>query len=73
MCRKKITHGKTYWVCHRHDRAKENCPVPQVPEQEIRQAVLRCCQKLKQNHRDILRPVLEQLKELLPLRVSRIW
>ena len=60
----KITHGKTYWVCHRHDRAKENCPVPQVPEQEIRQAVLRFYHKLKENHGKILRPVLEQLKEL---------
>ena len=64
MCRMKITHGKTYWVCHRHDRAKENCPAPQVPEREIQQAVLRCFQKLKQNHGKILRPVLEQLKEL---------
>lgn len=64
VCRKKITHGKTYWVCHRHDRAKENCPVPQVPEQEIQHAVLRFYHKLKQNHSKILQPVLEQLKEL---------
>ena len=64
VCRKKITHGKTYWVCHRHDRAKENCPVPQVPEHEIQQAVLRFYHKLKENHGKILRPVLEQLKEL---------
>ena len=64
MCRMKITHGKTYWVCHRHDRAKENCPAPQVPEREIQQAVLRAYHKLKQGHGTILRPVLEQLKEL---------
>ena len=35
-----------------------------MPEREIQQAVLRCFQKLKQNHGKILRPVLEQLKEL---------
>ena len=64
VCRMKITHGKTYWVCHRHDRAKENCPAPQVPEREIQQAVLRAYHKLKQRHGTILRPVLEQLKEL---------
>lgn len=64
MCRKKITHGKTYWVCHWHDRAKENCPVPQVPEQEIGRAVLRLYHKLKQNQSKILQPVLERLKEL---------
>lgn len=64
LCRRKITNGKTYWVCRRHDRSKEDCPAPQVPEREIQQAVLRCFQKLKQNHGKILRPVLEQLKEL---------
>ena len=38
--------------------------MPQVPEHEIQQAVLRCCHKLKQDHGTILRPILEQLKEL---------
>lgn len=32
ICRRKVTNGKTYWVCNRHDDAKSRCPVPQVPE-----------------------------------------
>lgn len=28
LCRKKITGGKTYWVCRRHDGNKADCPIP---------------------------------------------
>lgn len=27
LCRKKITGGKTYWVCRRHDGNKADCPI----------------------------------------------
>lgn len=64
MCRRKVTNGKAYWVCHRHDTGKDRCPVPQSPELEIAAATLRLYHKLKQNHGKILRPVLEQLMEL---------
>ena len=46
VCRRKVTNGKTYWVCNRHDDAKSRCPVPQVPEAEIRAALLRLYPKL---------------------------
>lgn len=60
MCRQKISSGKRYWVCHRHDKSKADCPIPQIPETEIEQAVLRLCRKLKQGSGRILRPVLGQ-------------
>ena len=43
LCRKKVTGGKTYWVCRRHDSDKADCPIPQIPELEITAAVLRLC------------------------------
>ncbi len=64
ICRRKVTNGKTYWVCNRHDAAKSSCPVPQVPEAEITAALLRLYHKLKQDGGNLLRPVLEQLREL---------
>lgn len=64
VCRRKVTNGKTYWVCNRHDDAKSRCPVPQVPEVEITAALLRLYHKLKADGGTILRTVLEQLREL---------
>ncbi len=64
ICRRKVTNGKTYWVCNRHDDAKSRCPVPQVPEVEITAALLRLYHKLKADGGTILRTVLEQLREL---------
>ena len=64
ICRRKVTNGKTYWVCNRHDTAKASCPVPQVPEPEITAALLRLYHKLKADGGAILRTVLEQLRAL---------
>ena len=64
LCRKKITVGKTYWVCRRHDGNKADCPTPQIPEPEITAAVLRLYHKLKLGQETVLRPVLSQLQEL---------
>ena len=64
LCRKKITGGKTYWVCRRHDGNKADCPTPQIPEPEIAAAVLRLYHKLKLGQETVLRPVLSQLQEL---------
>lgn len=60
----KITGGKTYWVCRRHDGNKADCPTPQIPEPEIAAAVLRLYHKLKLGQETVLRPVLSQLQEL---------
>lgn len=64
LCRKKVTGGKIYWVCRRHDGDKANCPIPQIPEPEITAAVLRLYHKLKLGQETVLRPVLTQLQEL---------
>ncbi|WP_251318921.1 recombinase family protein [Flintibacter muris] len=64
ICRRKVTNSKTYWVCWNHDAAKSNCPVPQVPEEEITAALLRLYHKLKRDGGKILATVLEQLREL---------
>lgn len=64
LCRKKVTGGKIYWVCRRHDGDKANCPIPQIPEPEISAAVLRLYHKLKLGQETVLRPVLTQLQEL---------
>lgn len=64
MYRLKVTNGKPYWVCRRHDQGKADCPITQIPELEIEQAVLRLYRKLKQNSAHVLRPALEQLQEL---------
>lgn len=62
MSRRKLTNGKAYWVCHRRDREKAACSIPQIPEDEITKALLRLCNKLKQGN--ILSPLLAQLEEL---------
>lgn len=63
VCRRKVTNGKVYWVCHQRDADKARCPVPQVPESEIAMAVLRAYHKLKGNQ-DLLATLLDQLREL---------
>lgn len=63
VCRRKAIRGKTYWVCHQRDVDKAGCPVPQVPETEIAEAVLRAYHKLKENQ-DLLASLLEQLQAL---------
>ena len=63
LCRRKVTSGKVYWVCHQRDVDKTRCPVPQVPETEITAAVLRAYHKLKGNQ-DLLASLLDQLREL---------
>lgn len=60
LCRKKITGGKTYWVCRRHDGNKADCPTPQIPEPEIAAAVLR----LYLDDSIILERVVQKLKVL---------
>lgn len=63
LCRRKVTNGKTYWVCHKRDTDKARCLIPQVPETEISAAVLRLYHKLRHNPQ-ILAALLEQLKAL---------
>lgn len=74
ICRRKVTNGKTYWVCNRRDAAKADCPVPQIPESGITAAILRLYHKLRlEDGMQLLQTVLLQLKKLreLELRSNR--
>jgi DNA invertase Pin-like site-specific DNA recombinase len=64
LFRRKIDSGKVYWTCRKHDRYKENCPISQIPEAQITAAILRLYHKLKGRYRQILTPLLEQLRAL---------
>lgn len=64
VCRRKVINGRTYWVCRRHDRTKADCPTSAVPEAGITAALLRLYNKLRQDGGKLLRPVLDQLREL---------
>lgn len=64
LFRRKIDSGKVYWTCRKHDRYKENCPISQIPEAQITAAILRMYHKLKGRYRQILTPLLEQLRAL---------
>ena len=63
-CRRKMRGNGVHWVCHRHDRDRKNCPVCQVREIEITDALRRCHNKLRLGCDNILRPMLTQLEEL---------
>ncbi len=62
--RKKTDSGKVYWTCRKRDRQKDCCPISQIPETQITEAILRLYHKLRKYHRQILTPLLEQLMEL---------
>ncbi len=62
--RRKIDNGKAYWMCRKRDQQKDYCPIPQIPEAQVMEAILRLYHKLRKHHRKILKPLLEQLKEL---------
>lgn len=64
VCRRKVTRGKAYWVCNRHDTEKARCSVSQIPETEITAAVLRLYNKLAAHGAEVLQPLLERLKDL---------
>lgn len=63
FCRR-VTNGKTYWMCHKHFRSKELCEIRQIREDAIQQAFLRLYNKIKPNSRYILSSVLDDLMAL---------
>ena len=62
--RRTVTNGKAYWICRTHDQGKNLCEIRQIREDAIYQAFIRLYNKLKQNSRSILTPVLDQLLAL---------
>jgi len=61
---RRVTNGKTYWVCHKHFRSKELCEIRQIREDAIIQAFIQMVNKLKQNSRYILFSALTELMDL---------
>jgi len=64
LCRRKICRGIAYWVCHKRDREKAYCNVPQIPESVVVGATVRFYAKSRLGRDSILRPMLAQLEEL---------
>ena len=67
--RRRKTNGKIYWVCRTHDKGKALCEIQQIPEEAIYQAFTRLYNRLKQNSRYILTPVLDQLLTLQSISI----
>lgn len=62
--KRKITSGKAYWSCRTHNRNRDYCPAPIIPESEIEGAIQRLCNKLKMHRASILGSMVEQLYDL---------
>jgi len=69
--RRKVTNGKVYWVCRRHDHGKGFCPAPQIPEPELYAAFARMWNKLRRHRQDILSPALEQFQAVADRRYKQ--
>lgn len=63
--------SKLYWVCRNHYRDKDNCPVTQIPEEEIKAAFLRLYHKLKFHGETILSQMLSDLQTIREQRM--LW
>lgn len=62
---KRVSNGdKIYWVCGNHNQNKGNCSIKQISESLINAAFIRMYNKLRQNSRFILTPLLNQLLAL---------
>lgn len=68
-CRRKMQNGRPYWVCRRHDQGKTDCPVRQVSEKAVTDAVQRFYHKMRLGCDSILKPMLTQLGELRELEL----
>lgn len=62
---------KLYWVCRNHYRSKDNCPVIQIPEEEIKAAFLRLYHKLRFHGETILSQMLSDFQAIREQRI--LW
>lgn len=62
--KRRICNKKTYWVCCKHNKNKDDCPTKQMPELSLEQSFIHMYRKLSINRREILAPMLEQLTTL---------
>lgn len=68
--KRRAVNGKLYWVCRNHDASAENCCILPIPETEIYSASIRLQNKLAANCKNILSPMLRQLRELSDKGIS---
>lgn len=59
-----VTKGKVSWKCYRHFRDKELCPLLPIPEPHLHATFMHMWNKLLQNRKYILTPLLSGLREL---------
>lgn len=64
LFKRKKGKNETYWVCRNHDDKAENCPSKQVSESLLKSIFVNLYNKLKENYKTILTPLLNQLGEI---------
>lgn len=64
LFRRKRCSGILYWECRGHNLGKENCPVTQIPEQEIQAAFLRAYHRLRLDGMPVLRQLASNLRKI---------
>ena len=69
--RKKVSHGKVFWSCRKHNEDILSCPVTQVLDAEIRRAFLRLHYNLKIHGEAILTEMLNSLQAIRNRRM--LW
>lgn len=62
--KRKLVRGKPYWVCYHHNIRKEYCEMPPVPQTEIEDAFVVMFNKLRENTKHIITPVIQSLTKL---------
>lgn len=71
LLRKKTNRGNTYWVCRTHFVDVTRCPLPPIPETEIKAAFLRLYFNLKHHSTAILDDTLASLQAIRNRRM--LW
>ena len=62
--RKRESNGTVYWACRTHLRDKNSCPVMQITERVLHEALLRLYHKLKWHGDEILAPMVKDLRSI---------
>ena len=60
-----VIHDKVYWICNRHSKGAELCPVKPISEDKIKNAFLIVYNKLKRFEQEIITPAVRQLEDLI--------
>ena len=69
--RRTVCHQKAYWVCRKHYKSKQNCPMGQIAEDEIHAAFLRMYHKLRLHGEQVLKQMLSDLQAVRERRM--LW